>query len=131
MQFSKDLDMQSSEDLDMQFSEDLDSEPAKDSDSESEDLDSESEDLDLKLKNLVSQSEDSDSQLKDLDSDTSLENHLYQSQFLSKDRADRSHNLSEDTKSVKLFQLFFIVKKIKNIVKQTNQQAVYTNFETF
>ena len=45
----------------------------------------------------------------------------YQSQFLSKDRADKSQNLSEDSTSVKLFQLFFTVKEIKNIVKQINQ----------
>src|SRR2546421_521178 len=45
----------------------------------------------------------------------------YQSQFLSKDRADKSQNLSEDSTSVKLFQLFFTVEEIKNIVKQINQ----------
>src|SRR6266487_3316943 len=130
-QFPEDLDMQFPEDLGTQFPEDLDSEPAEDSDSESEDLDSESEDLNLELKDLVSQPEDPDSQPEDLDSDTSLEDHSYQPQFLSKDRAGRSHNLSEDTKSVKLFQLFFTVKEMKNIIKQTNQQAAYTNFETF
>ena len=45
----------------------------------------------------------------------------YQPQFLSKDRADKSQNLSEDPDSLKLFQLFFSVKEIENIVEQTNQ----------
>ena len=53
---------------------------------------------------------------KDLDVDSS-----YQSQFLSKDRADKFQNLSEDSTSVKLFQLFFTIEEIKNIVKQINQ----------
>ena len=53
---------------------------------------------------------------KDLDVNSS-----YQLQFLSKDRAGKFQNLSEDSISVKLFQLFFTVEEIKNIVKQTNQ----------
>src|SRR6266487_4599079 len=48
-------------------------------------------------------------------------NSSYQSQFLSKDRADKSQNLLEDSDSLKLFQLFFSVKEIENIVEQTNQ----------
>src|SRR6266487_3897024 len=95
--------------------EDLDMQSPKDPYSESEDPDSEPEDLDLKPAE---------------DSDTSLEDHSYQSQFLSKDRAGRSQNLSESAKSVKLFQLFFTVKEIKNIVKQTNQQAAYMIFKS-
>ena len=45
----------------------------------------------------------------------------YQPPFLSKDRAGKPQNLSEDSDSLKLFQLFFSVKEIENIVKQTNQ----------
>src|SRR6266487_2337644 len=56
-------------------------------------------------------------------------NSSYQLQFLSKDRADKSQNLSEDSTSVKLFQLFFTVEEIKNIVKQINQQAVCIDFK--
>ena len=48
-------------------------------------------------------------------------NSSYQSQFLSKNRADKSQNLSENSNSFKLFQLFFTVKEIENIVKQINQ----------
>src|SRR5439155_6486559 len=54
---------------------------------------------------------------------------LYQSQFLSKDRTDKSQNLSEDSDLLKLFQLFFSVKEIENIVKQINQQAAYIDFK--
>src|SRR5204862_4509537 len=97
------------------YPEDPDAEPG-DPDSEPKDPDSESEDLDLESAE---------------DSDTSLEDHSYQSQFLSKDRAGRSQNLSESVKPVKLFQLFFTVKEIKNIVKQTNQQAAYMIFKSF
>ncbi len=93
--------MQLSEDLVMQLSEDLDSQPA---------------DLVMKL-------------VKDSDM-KSLEDQSYQSQFLFKDRADRFQNLSENTKSVKLFQLFFSVKEMKNIVKHTNQQATYSLIQT-
>ena len=45
----------------------------------------------------------------------------YQPQFLPEDRAGKPQNLPEDSNSVKLFQLFFTVKEIKNIVKQINQ----------
>jgi len=45
----------------------------------------------------------------------------YQPQFLSKDRAGKPQNLPEDPDPLKLFQLFFPVKEIENIVKQTNQ----------
>src|SRR5213078_35084 len=54
----------------------------------------------------------------------------YQPQFLSKNRAGKPQNLSEDSNSLKLFQLFFTVKEMKNIVKQTNQQTAYTSFDT-
>ncbi len=117
----EDLDSQPEEDLDMQFSDDLDSQP-EDLDSQPKDLDSQPEDLDLQLKDL-------DSQPKDLDM-KSAEDQSYQSQFLSKNRADKSQNLSEDSNSLKLFQLFFTVKEMKNIVKQTNQQTAYTSFDT-
>src|SRR5216117_359233 len=53
----------------------------------------------------------------------------YQPQFLPKDRAGKSQNLSEDPDPLKLFQLFFPVKEIENIVKQTNQQAAYIAFK--
>src|SRR5213592_690354 len=53
----------------------------------------------------------------------------YQPQFLPEDRAGKPQNLPEDSNSVKLFQLFFTVKEIKNIVKQINQQAVCINFK--
>ena len=56
-------------------------------------------------------------------------NSSYQSQFLSEDRADKFQNLFEDSNSVKLFQLFFTVKEIKNIIKQINQQAVCIDFK--
>ena len=56
-------------------------------------------------------------------------NSSYQLQFLSKDRTDKSQNLSEDSTSVKLFQLFFIIEEIKNIIKQINQQAVCIDFK--
>src|SRR5947207_15850495 len=45
-------------------------------------------------------------------------NSSYQPQFLSKNKAGKSQNLSEDSTSVKLFKLFFTVEEIKNIVKQ-------------
>ena len=64
---------------------------------------------------------------EDLDVDPSYSS--YQPQFLSKDRAGKSQNFSEDSNSLKLFQLFFSVKKIENIVKQTNQQATYIDFK--
>ena len=64
-----------------------------------------SENLDLQSENLVMQS---------------VKNLSYQFQFLSKVRANRSQNMSENIISVKLFQLFFIIKEIENIVKQTN-----------
>ncbi len=96
----------------------------------SENSDSEFEDSILKSENLDSEFRNLDLKSAE-DSDTSLENHSYQSQFLSKDRADRFQNLSESAKPVKLFQLFFTVKEIKNIVKQTNQWAAYMIFKSF
>ena len=53
----------------------------------------------------------------------------YQPQFLPKDRAGKPQNLSEDSDAFKLFQLFFPVKEIENIVEQTNQQAAYIVFK--
>ena len=53
----------------------------------------------------------------------------YQPQFLPKDRAGKPQNLPEDPTPIKLFQLFFTIEEIKNIVKQTNQQAVYIDFK--
>ena len=54
----------------------------------------------------------------------------YQPLFLSKDRAGEPQNLPGDSDPVKLFQLFFPVKEIKNIVEQINQQAAYINFKS-
>ena len=53
----------------------------------------------------------------------------YQPQFLPKDRVGKPQNLPEDPTPIKLFQLFFTIEEIKNIVKQTNQQAVYIDFK--
>src|SRR5216117_2784133 len=53
----------------------------------------------------------------------------YQPQFLPKDRAGKPQNLPEDPDPLKLFQLFFPVKEIENIVNQTNQQAAYISFK--
>ena len=97
----------------MQFPENLDTQFPEDLDLQSEDLDSQFEDLDLQLKDLDLQSEDLDMK--------SAEDQSYQSQFLSKNRADKSQNFPEDSNSLKLFQLFFTIKEMKNIVKQTNQ----------
>src|SRR5947207_4585821 len=128
----EDLDMQSPdnldsqpEDLDMQPPEDLDSQPEEDLDSQSEeDLDMQSpEDLDLQPEDLDLQPEDLATQ--------SAKNSSYQPQFLSKDRAGRSQNMPENITPVKLFQLFFTVKEIENIIKQTNQQAIYIDFKSF
>ena len=55
----------------------------------------------------------------------------YQPQFLPKDRAGKPQNLPEDPDPLKLFQLFFSVKEIENIVKQINQQAAYIDFKHF
>jgi len=54
---------------------------------------------------------------------------LYQPQFLPKNRAGKPQNLPEDSDPLKLFQLFFPVKEIENIVKQTNQWATYIDFK--
>ncbi len=110
----EDLAMQPPEDLDMQSPEDLDSQP-EDLDSQPEDLDSEPEDPDLEP------TEDPDTE--------PLEDQPYQPQFLPTNRAGRPQNLPENIEPVKLFQLFFTVKEIKNIVKQTNQQAAHIEFK--
>jgi hypothetical protein len=56
------------------------------------------------------------------------EDQPYQPPFLPKDRAGKSQNLPENPDPVKLFQLFFPVKEIKNIVKQTNRRAQHIDF---
>ena len=38
-------------------------------------------------------------------------------------------NLPKDTEPIKLFQLFFTVKEVENIVNQTNQRAASINFK--
>src|SRR6266496_913186 len=119
----EDLGTQFSEDLGTQFPEDLDSQP--------EDLDSQpEEDLDMQSSDdLDSQPEDLDLQPEDLDMEPA-EDQPYQPQFLSKNRTGKPQNLPEDSNPLKLFQLFFTVKEMKNIVKQTNQRAAYTSFDT-
>ena len=111
-------------------------EPSEDLDSELSDKDLDFElfnkDLDSELfKKNLSPELDKDLSLKldeDLSEHLSRQLHeglgvdpLYQPQFLSKDRAGKPQNLSEDSDSLKLFQLFFPVKEIENIVKQINQ----------
>src|SRR5438034_2554710 len=84
----EDLGMQSPEDLDTQFPEDLGM--------KSEDLGMKTEDLDMKTEDLDMKPEHLDMQFsKDLDTQ-SAEDQSYQLQFLSKDRADKFQNLSED-----------------------------------
>ncbi len=96
-------DQLTSEDLDMQFPEDLGMESedlgmkSEDLDMKSEDLGMKSEDLDMKFKDLDMKFEDLDMQfsedldMKPEDLDTqSVEDQSYQSQFLSKNRADKS-----------------------------------------
>jgi hypothetical protein len=119
-QFPEDLGMQSPEDLDTQFPEDLGM--------ESEDLGMESEDLDMEPEDSGMESEDLD--MEPEDPGMELEDQPYQPQFLPKDRAGKPQNLPEDSNPLKLFQLFFTVKEMKNIVKQTNQRAAYTSFDT-
>ena len=121
MQFPEDLDTQSPEDLDMK-SENLDMK-FKNLDMKFENLNMKFKNLDIKFKNLNMKSEYLNIQ--------SAENQSYQLQFLFKNRADKFQNFFKDSNSLKLFQLFFTVKKIKNIVKQTNQQTAYTSFDTF
>src|SRR5205809_1137919 len=104
----EDLGTQSPEDLGTQSPEDLDTQFPEDPDSQPEDLDSQPEDLDMEP----------------------AEDQPYQPQFLPKNRAGKPQNLSEDSNPLKLFQLFFTVKEMKNIVKQTNQRAAYTSFDT-
>src|SRR5438034_10816298 len=126
----------SDEDLGPKLSdEDLDSELSdKDLGSElsDEDLSSElDEDLSNELDKDLSNELD-----KDLSEHLSRQLHEglgvdppYQPPFLPKDRAGKPQNLTEDPDSLKLFQLFFSVKEIENIVKQTNQQAAYIDFK--
>ena len=129
----KDLGTQSPEDLGMEFedlgmeSEDLGME-SEDLGMESEDLGMEFEDLDtqfpedlgMESKDLGMESEDLGMEPEDLDTQP-VEDQPYEPQFLSKNRAGKPQNLSEDSNPLKLFQLFFTVKEMKNIVKQTNQ----------
>src|SRR5436190_11997496 len=113
-------DQPTPEDLGTQFPEDLGM--------ESEDLGMESEDLGMESEDLGTESEDLDTQFpedlgmepEDLDMQP-VEDQSYQPQFLSKNRAGKPQNLSEDLNFLKLFQLFFTIKEMKNIVKQTNQ----------
>ena len=51
-----------------------------------------------------------------------------QPRFPPKNRAGKPQNLSENSSSLKLFQLFFSVKEIENIVKQINSQATHIDF---
>jgi hypothetical protein len=44
----------------------------------------------------------------------------YQPQFLPENRAGKPQNMPQDTSPIKLFQLFFPVKEIANIVKNSN-----------
>src|SRR5216117_265848 len=115
----KDLGSKHAEALGFEPDEDLGSEPDEDLGFEpDEDLDTEpDEDLDTEP------DEDPDTE-PDEDLDQS-----YRPRFLPKDRVGKPQNLSEDSDSLKLFQLFFSVKEIENIVKQTNQQAAYINFK--
>jgi len=103
----EDLGFEPDEDLGFKPDEDLGFEPDEDLDTEpDEDLDTKpDEDLDTK---------------PDEDLDTELKNQSYQPPFLSKDRVGKSQDLPEDLSPLKLFQLFFPVKEIENIVKQTN-----------
>ena len=96
----------------------------------SEDLDSELSEKNLSLKLDEDLSKLLSRQLHE-DLDVNSSHSSYQSQFLSKNRADKFQNLSEDSDSLKLFQLFFSVKKIENIIKQINQWAVYIVFKHF
>src|SRR5436189_2982266 len=59
------------------------------------------------------------------------DNQLYQPQFLPKDRAGKPQDLPENPDALKLFQLFFPVKEIENIVKQTNYRAGYIDWKDF
>jgi len=99
----EDLGFEPDEDLGFEPDEDLGFEPDEDLDTEpDEDLDTEPD-------------EDPDTE-PDEDLDQS-----YRPRFLPKDRVGKPQNLSEDSDSLKLFQLFFSVKEIENIVKQINQ----------
>src|SRR6266496_2748098 len=104
----EDLGTQSPEDLGTQFPEDLDTQFPEDLDTQFP------EDLGMQFP-------------KDLDTQPA-EDQSYQPQFLPKNRAGKPQNLSEDSNPLKLFQLFFTVKEIENIVKQTNQRAAYIDF---
>ena len=44
----------------------------------------------------------------------------YQPHFLPENRAGKPQNLPKDTEPIKLFQLFFTIKEVENIVNQTN-----------
>src|SRR5271170_7335752 len=52
----------------------------------------------------------------------------YRPQFLPEDRAGKPQNLPEETTPLKLFQLFFLVKEIENIVRQSNQRVAFIGF---
>ncbi len=126
---SPELDEDLSPELDEDLSPELDEDLSPDLD---EDLSLEpDEDLSLELDEDLSLELD-----KDLSEHLSRQLHEslgvdppYQPQFLPKDRAGKPQNLPEDSDPVKLFQLFFTIKEIKNIVKQTNQRAIYIDFK--
>ncbi len=140
----EDLDSSNDENLNLSNDEDLhlsDNEDLHLSDNEDLHL-SDNEDLTKDLtenlaKDLIIQfcneikSEDLSRQLYESLDVLFSDNQSYQSLFLSKDRTDESQNLSENSDSVKLFQLFFLIKEMKNIVKQINQQTAYINFKFF
>jgi len=52
----------------------------------------------------------------------------YQPRFLPGNRTGKPQNLPEDTRPIKLFQLFFTVKEIENIVKQTNSRGASLSY---
>jgi len=142
------LDLSNDEGLDLSDNEDLDSSDDEDlhlSDddlhlSDNEDLHpSDNEDLAEDLtknlaKDLITQfcnkieSEDLNRQLYENLGVSFPDNQPYQPLFLPKDRAGKPQNLPENPDPVKLFQLFFPVKEIKNIVKQTNRRAQHIDF---
>jgi hypothetical protein len=52
----------------------------------------------------------------------------YQPYFLPTNRAGKPQNMPKDISPIKLFQLFFTVKEIENIVQQTNKWAASISF---
>src|SRR5438034_1172204 len=54
----------------------------------------------------------------------------YQPRFPPKNRVGKPKNLPEDPDPVKLFQLFFTIKEIENIVKEINQRAANIDWKS-